>query len=421
LDNGEADSGRRSREVVLFEEESTMEWYQAIERKDCKMLMSLLGQDEGSTLLLKTGKAGRTALHVAAIQGSLELVHIIRGFFPDVNVNAQRAQTLTVAIDGRCGMNAVDIASKIVGYSCDDMILGGRDCSTFTPFLALSADFWQSEYKLTRERVDGVEKVILSVLQGHYEGLTASFKQNVDYNFCSSEDEYPYEYLFLFHHACSRVDSQKFVKDVIRHCLDVSIEQLNELMQLRDFQGRTPLHVAVAVAPAKGRDHVLENLLRSLKFYDYEELVYKFVGVRDGRGWTPLHLAATQPYSDAIGKLISCADIEIIKARISGNYGINPDRLEEFGKNPYCTAIHLAVLHSNPEIVDQLLQASREVRDYFDHFTLERKINCEFLPNKMFGHWTVLSLALLLGDDDVLEALLPAVDKAMVEVRTFSQ
>jgi len=264
LDNGEADSGRRSREVVLFEEESTREWYQAIERKDCKMLMSLLEQGEGSTLLLKTGKAGRTALHVAAMQGSLELVHIIRGFFPDVNVNAQRAKTLTDAIDGRCGMKAVDIASKIVGYSCDDRILGGRDCSAFTPFLALSADFWQSEYKLTREHVDGVEKVILSVLQGRYEGLIESFKQNVDYNFCSSN---PYEYLFLFHHACSRVDGQEFVEDVIMHCLNVSIEQLNELMQLRDFQGRTPLHVAVAVAPAKGRDHVLENLLRSLKFY----------------------------------------------------------------------------------------------------------------------------------------------------------
>ena len=139
------------------------------------------------------------------------------------------------------------------------------------------------------------------------------------------------------------------------------------------------------------------------------------MGVRDGRGWTPLHLAATQPYSDAIGKLISCADIEIITARISGNYGIG------FGKNPYCTAIHLAVLHSNPEIVDQLLQASRELCDNFDHFTLERKINCEFLPNKMFGHWTVLSLALLLGDDDVLEVLLPTVDKTMCEVRIFSQ
>ena len=313
-------------------------------------------------------------------------------------------------------MNAVDIASKIVGYSGDHMMLGGPDSSPFAPFLALLADFWQSEYKLTRENVNGVEEVIISVLQGRYGGLIESFKQNVDYNFCSFGI---HEYLFLFHHACSRVDGQEFVKDVITHCLQVSIEQLNELMQLRDFQGRTPLHVAVAVAPAKDRDYVLENLLRSWKFYDHEEPAHNFLGVRDGRGWTPLHLAATQPYSDAIEKLISSADIEIITARISGNYGINPDSLEEFGKNPYCTAIHLAVLHNNPEIVDQLLRASTELCDNFNHFTLERKIYCEFLPNEMFGHWTVLSLALLLADDDVLEVLLPSLDKTMGEVRIF--
>ena len=400
-DHGEAGSGRRTREQVLSEAESTMEWYRAIERKDCKTLMSLLRQEKGSALLLKTGKAGRTALHVAAIQGSLELVHTIRGF--------PLADKLTDAIDGRCGMNAVDIASKIVGYSCDDKIQGGWDWSSLTPFSALLADSWQSEYKLTLEHVDGVEEVINSVLEGQYESLIKSFEQNVDYNFWSFNK---YRYLFLFHHACSRVDGQEFVGDVITHCLTVSIEQLNELMQLRDFQGRTPLHVAVAVAPDKDRDHVLENLFESWKFYDHEEPVHKFVGVRDGKGWTPLHLAATQPYSAAIGKLISSADIEIIMARISGNYG---------GNNVYCTAIHLAILHSKSQIVDQLLQAFRELRGNFNDFTLERKILCKLLPKKMSDHWTVLSLALLLGDDDVLEVLLPMVDKAMVEVRTFSQ
>jgi ankyrin repeat protein len=315
-------------------------------------------------------------------------------------------------------MNAGDIASKIVGYTCDDKILGGCDWSP-TPFSALSAYSWQSEYELTLGHVDGVEKVIISVSNGHYEDLIESFEQNVDYNFWTFNE---YKYLFLFHHACSRVDGQEFVKDVITHCLNVSIEQLNELMQLRDFQGRTPLHVAIAVAPAEERDHVLENLFRSLKIYDHEEPAHKFVGVRDGRGWTPLHLAATQPYSDAIGKLISNADSEIITARISGINGRNPDSVgEESGNNVYCTAIHLAVLHRKPEIVDQILQATSELHDNFNPFKLKRKIICEFLPKEMSDHWTVLSLALLLGDDDVLEALLPAVDKAMVEVRTFSQ
>jgi ankyrin repeat protein len=107
-DHGKAGSGRRTCEQVLFEAESTTKWYRAIERKDCKTLMSLLRQDKGSALLLQTGKAGRTALHVAVIQGSLELVHIIREFRSNGNVSAQCADKLTDAIDGRCGISVQD-------------------------------------------------------------------------------------------------------------------------------------------------------------------------------------------------------------------------------------------------------------------------------------------------------------------------
>jgi len=307
LEIGEADAGNQTRSLVLSEAESSTEWYQAIERKDCKTLMTLLGQ-KGSALLLETGKAGRTALHVAAIQGSLELADTIRVL---LIFKANLRDCLTRAIDGRCNMKAEEIAIDIIGYSCrEEKKFTFKDLSSgekaFTPVLEFTAE-WQNDYKLTSDDIKLIKQIITLVRNkgtpdGRYKGLIDSFQQNVDYNFgrddiCGN--------LFLFHHACSRVDGREFVKDVIKHCRSGDSgdqEGLNKLMQLRDFQGRTPVHVAVALAPAKGRDDVLRNLIELLGprpkhsihvFWWREMSLWEYLGVRDGRGWTPLHLAAT--------------------------------------------------------------------------------------------------------------------------------
>ena len=349
--------------------------------------------------MLTTGKAGRTALHVAAMQGSFELLSTIRAFFPCGKYHQQLAKKLTDAIDGRCGLDALDIATHFVGNSsCLLMSLGVICCSqgfceceriTFTPFLALSADFWESEYNLTREDVGKAESLITSVLEkGIYQGLIKSFENNVDYNFCSSYEVH--RYLFLFHHACSRKVGEDFVFDVIAHHDDVGFEQL---MRLRDLQGRTPLHVVVAIASGTDRDYMLESLLRRS-----EDWVSKFMGVRDGRGWTPLHLAATQPFSEAFTGLILTQAREIRKERI-------PARRIKPGDES-CDGIHLAILHNNAKFVQKLLHmVSYGHRTFLCNFLI-RGIRIEPIASGGFKRWTPLTMALLLGNEAVVDVLL---------------
>jgi ankyrin repeat protein len=423
LEIGEADAGYETRDLVLSEAESSMEWYQAIESKDCKTLMTLLEEKRESALLLKTGKAGRTALHVAAIQGSLELLNTIRGLLIS---KANLRDCLTRAIDGRCKMKAEEIAYDIIGYSSrvrkaftfEDLKRGDE---AFTPDSELSAE-WRSQYELTRNDIKSIEQVITSVLttyEGRYKGLMDSFQQNVDYNFGSGN-------LFLFHHACSRVDGGEFVEDVILRYSSFGIGevQLKKLMQLRDFQGRTPLHVAVAVAPAKDRDHVLENIIELLGHrptvsWDtgpmWEMSLWKYLGVRDGRGWTPLHLAATQLDSYVfLDRFVYIADLQKFEEfddMTVITLGADAIKTEEI-----CTALHLAVLHNNTEFVRVIRDFVRDPDNWRN--MISRRIKYE--KSDIEG-WSVLALALLLGNQDIVDILLSAQNVTKNEVIVLFQ
>ena len=226
------------------------------------------------------------------------------------------------------------------------------------------------------------ESLITSVLdEGTYHDLIKSFEDNVDYNFCSSYEEH--RYLFLFHHACSRRDGEDFVFDVIWHEYDVGFEQL---MRLRDFQGRTPLHVLVAIA--SDGHYMLERLLRRSA-----DWVRKFLGVQDGRGWTPLHLAATQPFCEAFTTLIFTESLEIRKERIP------PRRIKPGDES--CNAFHLAILHNNVKFVEELLQIAPDHRLLLCSFLI-REIRPIPIAYVGFKRWTPLTLALLLRNEDVL-------------------
>jgi ankyrin repeat protein len=387
LEIGEADAGYQTRNLVLSEAESSTDWCQAIERKDCKTLMTLLRQ-EGSAFLLQTGKAGRTALHVAAIQGSLELVHTIGLSISKDNLR----DCLTQAIDDRCKMKAEEIASDIIGYSrewkktiFEDLMNGKR---AFTPDLIFSAK-WRSKYELTRDDTERIEQMITIVRNertpdGCYEGLIDSFQKNVDYNFGTDEI---YGNLFLFHHACSRADGREFVKDVIKHCRERGEVGLEKLMRLRDFQGRTPLHVAVAVAPAKDRDDVLWTLCcYLLKNGDWSQ----YLGVGDGRGWTLLHLAATQPYSHVFRNLF------VYGNKLMRTHGADAIKTEED-----CTALHLAVFHNNTDVVRVTRDLVRDPAEW--RYMISRRIKYK---KSDYEGWSVLALAMLLGNQDILDILM---------------
>ena len=338
-------------------------------------------------------------------------------------------------------MTAKEIASDIIGYSVrlweeftfTGLILGGRE---FIADLELSAQ-WRSQYELTGDDIKSIEQMITFVWNtgtpdGRYEGLIDSFQQNVDYNFVRDEI---CGNLFLFHHACSRVDGKDFVKDVIMHCLAGGEVGLDKLMQLRDFQGRTPLHVAVAVAPDKGRDDVLWSLFGHLepefqpKFesvlagYEWNvpaswlrefHVFPKVLGVQDGRGWTPLHLVATQPSSLAFETLFFLG-------------GANGSGIEE-----YCTSLHLAILYNNIEVF-QIIKLRHII--LYDHISSQHKLRtradnwCDMISRRILcstheseiGGWSVLALALLLGNQDIVNILLSEKNVTKNEVRILFQ
>jgi hypothetical protein len=65
-------SEKKSVEVELFEASKDSEWFDGIEKKNCKLLLQLFRSDR--SLLVQTGLKGRSVLHVAVMQGCSELV-----------------------------------------------------------------------------------------------------------------------------------------------------------------------------------------------------------------------------------------------------------------------------------------------------------------------------------------------------------
>ena len=65
-----------------------------------------------------------------------------------------------------------------------------------------------------------------------------------------------------------------------------------------------------------------------------------------------------------------------------------------------CTALHLAVLHNNLDFVSEILSDSKYERASLDCLWLKRRIDCGFFF-LILEDWTALSLALLLGNEDL--------------------
>jgi len=66
-------SEKKSVEVELFEASKDSEWFDGIEKKNCKLLLHLFRLNP--SLWVQTGLKGRSVLHVALMQGCSELVH----------------------------------------------------------------------------------------------------------------------------------------------------------------------------------------------------------------------------------------------------------------------------------------------------------------------------------------------------------
>ena len=223
-------------------------WFKALESRNCMTLKGLLETDRD--LVRKTSHEGRTVLHVAVIQGCLDLVEYILRLFGDVPDTAtfkSRYQVLLTAKDGRCGgVTALGVAQEFLGMEkiiqCLEM--GPSHNQQPTPNA-------QDDQSLTR-----VREIISEVFSTEpmFDALKASFGEDVDYNFHNIENNVE----LVFHHAFSQIgreesqeesESMKFVLKVMEECLvqgEVGFTTLKFLLNLRNAQGRPPFHALLA-------------------------------------------------------------------------------------------------------------------------------------------------------------------------------
>ena len=413
------------------------QWANALERRDCKKLMLLLHQNP--LLKLVTGRDGRTVLHVAVIQGCVQLVTQI--FEPeivnqnrDVDRNSQlgkldrsnkeerkvsKSSTKKISVedlkkllrarDARSKADAFNLA-EIVGNKEVLQILGSKP-SMFKGgpvrhqnFEKVPVDVSDSEsseasddsengsidgpsildYDLQPTNFDKDEaiEIIDEVLaSGLYPKLQQNFEWDVDFNFEEDRKE------LIIHCACKSATFE-FI-DFIRSIVETMNERpglLQKVFNVQDTQGRTPVHVAITFCCSM---QVLKEFLDLLP----EECVNGL----DAAGRTPLHRAVANGMNHAQSKIVQV---------LANDRRTNLNAEWPGGKG--ATALHMAVLHNHAQSARYVLEAKRV--DGFNRANLEQRMDrpIKVYKNKAYSHWTPLELAAVMGRTTVLEQLLRA-------------
>ncbi|BBN01087.1 hypothetical protein MPTK1_2g04490 [Marchantia polymorpha subsp. ruderalis] len=136
-----------------------------------------------------------------------------------------------------------------------------------------------------------VHKIVQEVLEEmgteNYQLAEKEFSQLHEFNFLPWPQ-------YLFHAACSKTSPilDKCRRRIIRNAVDIGVHHVKVLFGLRDGQGRTPLHVAVAAGVETG---IVKDIFDAMpKGDEYAECV----NARDGAGRTPLHCAISREQAD---------------------------------------------------------------------------------------------------------------------------
>ncbi|CAK9870366.1 unnamed protein product [Sphagnum jensenii] len=256
-------SETKSVEIELFEASKDSEWFDAIEKKNCKFLLELFRSDR--SLWVQTGLKGRSVLHVAVMQGCSELVHELHCYKGDLVPCGENWQTpfeflWENARDGRLkDASAQDLWLVMEGPSVKDR--NNLFIFTLKPFVDRSRDDYVQSHAMWRMPVDSEDSEMLS-LRGAISSI--AIKENfvmdendVDFNFENVERKELY-----VHMACSRLRNVHNEEDWNRlgcdHILEFIIAVLTDLCEKnllqklfdqKDAQGRTVLQVFVLCDP----------------------------------------------------------------------------------------------------------------------------------------------------------------------------
>jgi hypothetical protein len=416
-----------ARNLKLEKDRVDSPWFKALESRNCMTLKGLLKTHKD--FVRKTSHEGRTVLHVAVIQGCLDLVEYILRLFGDVPDTATfkaRYQVLLTAKDGRCGgVTALGVAQEFLGMEKIIQCLqsGPSDNQQATP----NAEDDQS--------LTGVRGIISEVFstQPMFDSLKASFGEDVDYNFYNFENNAE----FVFHFAFSQIgmeeseeesESMKFVLKVMEECLlaqgEVGVTTLKFLFNLPNAQGRPPFHALLA-SSKNGYSQLVYLKVNKLIDWLFEAPaphtgLESCVTALDSMGRTLFHRnVSMKPNEGAIkhyvfdhAKVAKFKDVKhLLNQRMKSRQreGSPKDGMNGEGG---ATALHLAILHNQPLNVDKLLQVKYEV-DL--NAILYRRIQ---YGHDQYGHdatgksarWSPLQLAALLGNPHIVKLLLQ-VDK----------
>ena len=399
-------------------EEGHSPWLEALESRNCKTLKGLL--KENRDLVRITSDEGRTVLHVAVIQGCLDLVEDILTLYGKCSlpeIFKARYQVLLTAKDGRCGgVTALGMAQEFLGMEKIIQCLQSGPSNNQQPTLNAQDD----EYLTT---VRDIIKVLLD--EPEFEFLKASFGEDVDYNFHNIENNFE----MVFHHAFSKIGmeesqegskSMKFVLKVMEKCLaqgEVGVTTLKFLFELPNAQGRPPFHALLASSkygyarPIYPKVNKLIDWL--LEKRNPPTALESCVTASDTMGRTLFHRNVSMKPDEGpkhyvfdhvkVAQFPNLQGLLNQRMKSSQEHGSPNDGMKGQGG---ATALHLAILHNQPSNVDRLLEDKLDV-DL--NAILYRRIQYGHDGDGKGARWSPLQLAALLGNPRIVKSLLAKV------------
>jgi len=396
----------------FFEGSPNSSWVRGLEKRDCKKLLQLL--EESPRSWVETSREGRNVLHVAIIQGCTQLVKQVLELarqgssqsFVDDDSFSNNLPSLETLLKAKYGRYKADVfcLAHIVGNQDVIQILRktNQDVYNFqipkveqqvkgvynfqNPKVERQAQDYKAESQANDD--DNTGNVCLRGLMQNALELrnNAQFKsiieKDVDYNF---EDPKRKE-LLVFHCACKHAKRYKsFIGDVVEMARAQGV--LQELFQLKDAQGRTPLHVAVDFGRATTQA-LLDLLPKEAEFADC-------INALDGAGRTPLHRAVANNLGFSYSRL---AEILVNDIRTD----VNAEWRDGM------TALHLAILHNDPGTAELLLAAKGA--DGSKRVDVAKTITRDISVYKTTAtSWTALELATVMGISAVVQAFVSQV------------
>lgn len=256
--------------------------------------------------------------------------------------------------------------------------------------------------------LEKIRHIIARLLEnGEFADLQELYTKDKDYNFDEGHPEY------MFHYACriiarSKGSAKTFITEFIKECLELGGDVVLQcLFKLRNWQGNTPCHVALA-----GSGRGLETLLNLLPKGSPSS--NEFINAYDARGWTPLHKVVaimggneSWKYRRLFWLLLNDGRIKVNIRKSIRNSDRNSDNRKSDINNSDITPLHLAILHNLPKVVEMLIWKGKDIDM---NILLKRKIKyTSTMARSTSSWWSPLQLAAVMGQADIVKALLTKV------------